>query len=109
MDRLALRRAHRLALGGHLRHRTHRRRPERFFFFRGPGGGALVACAPFVADAVSGFAGFPVFTDFAGFFALPSPVAGAAATAPAGTGSGAGKKRLIASCWPIVQKLVVIQ
>src|SRR4051794_37963040 len=100
-----------------LRYVGHRRRPERFFFLRGPGGGTLLACAPFeaVPASSSAFADLPTLAGFAGLFALPSAPAGTAAAAPApaaapaGKGSGGGRNRLMKSCWPIVQKFVVIQ
>jgi dTDP-4-amino-4,6-dideoxygalactose transaminase len=88
------------ALDGLFGDLAHRRRPERFFFLRGPAGGAFVASAPFEPDA-SPFTGLAAF---AGVLPFPSP-----ASAPTASGSGGGRKRLMKSCWPIVQKFVVTQ
>src|SRR5438128_1721690 len=94
--------------------RGYRRRPERFFFLRGEGGGAFCG-RPFPPSPLAA-AGLPRAARPLLAAAPSPPRAGAfpprvevAAAAPAGSGSGAGRKRLTASCWPIVQTFVVIQ
>src|SRR3954449_5462098 len=85
-----------------LRDLGHRRRPERFFFLRGPGGGAF-ASAPFELPSTFGLAFCAFFPSVAGFSAAGLPRAGLSVRAAAPARAGAGStctKRFIASCWP---------
>src|SRR4051794_33243501 len=94
------------ALDRLLRDLTHRRRPERFFFLRRPGGGDL-ASAPL--DPSLEFAHFADFAASAlGFAPFPGFSVTLAPPAAAATGS-VGTHFFIANCCPMVQTFVVIQ
>jgi hypothetical protein len=106
-----------------------RRRPERFFFLRGDGGGgrfgppSVLPLPPseltFVAleerDPRSFFfAGRVLSTPFSDAGLPRSPTAARAPAAagfppPTGTGSGGGRNLRMKSCCPMVQVFVVIQ